>query len=296
MLIGARKVIKPPRISARGRTIIASEILTALDFPANNAANSDIRFKFNGTNLPSRTSFTAIWASCTNTSVTGYVTHCFWSHDVGVFQSNLYELGGHPYPANSAAVDGTGQTTNSGGGTGTTHYMEMAGLGGRDQISNPGTAVLTTKDATTWKRHALQATVVGSTVRHRYWPDIIGNSSNYFERTINTADLPSPSAPAFYWGTSDWRSGATGANTNDETPNGKLRGFVIVNDGGLTSTQIAAIAALDTNASVLSYLAGQSLSPWYVNMNPTPSDVTDKSSAGHNPAWANSLRPNSFNL
>ena len=30
---------------------------------------------------------------------------------------------------------------------------------------------------------------------------------------------------------------------------------------------------------------------WYINDNPTPTDVTDKSSAGHDPSWANSNRP-----
>lgn len=272
--------------------------LTALNFPANNAANSDIRFLFSGANLPARKASTILWASCSNSSITGYVTHCFFSHNVGAFQADNYELGGHPYPANSASVDGTGQSTDPGGGSGTTHYMEMAGLSARDQIAVPGSAVAATKDGATWKRHALQTTLInGDTeVRHRYWPDVIGDSTNYFERIVSNTGFPSPSAPAFYWGTSDWRSGSAGANTNDETPNGKLRAFCIVDSGALTNAQIAAISALNTDADVTSYLSGQSLTPWFINMNPTHTDVSDKSGAGHSPSWANSNRPSTVTL
>ena len=267
--------------------------LTALNFPANNAAGSDIRFLFSGANLPARKASTILWASCSNSSITGYVTHCFFSHNVGAFQADNYELGGHPYPANSASVDGTGQSTDPSGGSGTTHYMEMAGLVARDQIAVPGSAVLATKDGVTWKRHAMQTTLINSDtqVRHRYWPDVLGDSANYFERIVNVGDIPTPGAPAFYWGTSDWRSGSGGANTNDETPNGKLRAFCIVDSGALTNAQIAAISALNSDSAVVSYLSGQGLSPWYVNMNPTPTDVTDKSGNGRDPSWANALRP-----
>ena len=266
---------------------------TGLIFPANNAAGSDIRLLLDGANLPPRTACTVLWSSRSNSSITGYVTHLWFSHNVGAFQADNYEVGGHPYPANSASVDGTGQSTDPGGGTGTTHYMEMAGLSARDQIAVPGSAVLATKDGTTWKRHALQATLINSDtqIRHRYWPDVIGDSANYFERIVNVSGFPTPSAPAFYWGTSDWRSGSGGANTNDETPNGALRAFVIVNSGALTNTQIGAISALDSDASVLSYLSGQSLSAWYLNMNPTPTDITDKSGNGRNASWANGNRP-----
>ena len=30
---------------------------------------------------------------------------------------------------------------------------------------------------------------------------------------------------------------------------------------------------------------------WYSNINPTPTDVSDKSGAGHSPTWANANRP-----
>jgi len=36
---------------------------------------------------------------------------------------------------------------------------------------------------------------------------------------------------------------------------------------------------------------GSIQTPWYLNLNPTPTDVTDKSGSGHNPAWDGSDRP-----
>ena len=264
-----------------------------LMFAANNAANSDVRLKLNGSNLPSRTGVTVLWESMRNSSITGYVTDFWFAYDDGVFHADEYEVGGHPYPANSSSVDGTGQSTDPGGGSGTTHYMEMAGLGARDQISTPGTAVLATKDGVTRRRHALQIALINSNtqIQHRYYPSLLVDSTNYFERVTTAASLPSPSAPSCYWGTSDWRSGSGGADTNDETPNGMLRGFCIINSGSVSQAQMAAIAACETDAAVLAYLASQGLTAFFLNMNPTPTDITDKSGNGRNASWANALRP-----
>jgi hypothetical protein len=43
----------------------------------------------------------------------------------------------------------------------------------------------------------------------------------------------------------------------------------------------------------LSTSAGTS-SVWYLNINPTPTDITDKSGKGHNPSWVGSERPALF--
>jgi len=43
-------------------------------------------------------------------------------------------------------------------------------------------------------------------------------------------------------------------------------------------------------ASPLSTPAG-SMSIWYLNLNPTPTDITDKSGLGNNPEWVGSGRP-----
>ena len=42
--------------------------------------------------------------------------------------------------------------------------------------------------------------------------------------------------------------------------------------------------------SPLSTAAGQA-SIWYLNTNPTPNDISDKSGKGHHPVWVGSKRP-----
>ena len=42
--------------------------------------------------------------------------------------------------------------------------------------------------------------------------------------------------------------------------------------------------------SPLSTTAG-SAAVWYMNMNPTPNDIADKSGRGHHPTWAGNGRP-----
>ena len=52
-------------------------------------------------------------------------------------------------------------------------------------------------------------------------------------------------------------------------------------------------SSLLTLANVTSELAspGSVVTPWYLNLNPTPTDVTDKSGSGHNPLWDGASRP-----
>lgn len=54
---------------------------------------------------------------------------------------------------------------------------------------------------------------------------------------------------------------------------------------------VAVATKLTTNAAVIAYCSANSITPWYVNLNPTPSDISDKSGAGHDPAWLNANRP-----
>ena len=60
----------------------------------------------------------------------------------------------------------------------------------------------------------------------------------------------------------------------------------------LTDAQKGFVGSLQTDAEVLAACAANSMTiPWYLNMNPTPSDVTDKSGNGHHGAWHGTARP-----
>ena len=66
--------------------------------------------------------------------------------------------------------------------------------------------------------------------------------------------------------------------------NGIIRGIQIYS--GLLS-----VADIQSEiANPMSTTAGQSLI-WYLNVNPRPSDVTDKSGRGHNPSWDGTPAP-----
>jgi len=67
---------------------------------------------------------------------------------------------------------------------------------------------------------------------------------------------------------------------------------VQVYNAALTEAQIVALAAKDYDADVLSYCSANGIaSLWYLNMNWTLDDITDKSGAGHHPSWAGTARP-----
>jgi hypothetical protein len=91
--------------------------------------------------------------------------------------------------------------------------------------------------------------------------------------TSSGSSQPVASDPAIIIGDAPWNQGK-------EIPNAILRGFQFY-DVVLTPSQIAQEIASP----------GSVRTPWYLNLNPTPSDVTDKSGNGHSPAWVGPGRP-----
>jgi hypothetical protein len=91
--------------------------------------------------------------------------------------------------------------------------------------------------------------------------------------SANGNSKPAASDPAIIIGDAPW-------NPGKEIPNAILRGFQYY-DVVLTPAQIAQEIASP----------GSVRTPWYLNLNPTPSDVSDKSGNGHHPAWVGSGRP-----
>ena len=85
-------------------------------------------------------------------------------------------------------------------------------------------------------------------------------------------DRPQPD-PALIVGDAPW-------NPGHEIYYGILRGFQYY-DALLTPAQIAQEVASP----------GAVRRPWYLNLNPTPDDITDKSGSGHDPQWMTSNRP-----
>jgi len=283
----------PIRRGFHGSTAVVLQ-QSGLDFRAytNDAANSDIRLNWSGANLLPRTAQTG-FMDAFYVQQTGYYA-CVWNcHNDGTFHQDTYEVGFHPHPCTDGSVLGNGQRANAGGSTGTTHYFEIAGLGAQDYIATPGgSSLLVTKGV--WLRQIWIVEAVGGNYRHTFYPDALGalgNADFSIVQEIATGTLTSSSTPVFLLGCSPWTSSnfaSTGTGTtNNETPGCIMRNI------GLFDTALSISDARTEAAStgVTAASSGGSGHIWYINRNPTPSDITDKSAAGHTPSWANGNRP-----
>ncbi len=91
--------------------------------------------------------------------------------------------------------------------------------------------------------------------------------------TAENPSKPAASNPAIIVGDAPWNAGY-------EIPNAIIRGFQYY-DVKLTVSEIAQEIAAP----------GSVRRPWYLNLNPTPSDISDKSGNGHHPSWVGPGRP-----
>jgi hypothetical protein len=82
------------------------------------------------------------------------------------------------------------------------------------------------------------------------------------------------------WGDAPWAPG-------QEVWSGILRGIQIY------SNQLTIAEIMDEINAPLSTTNGQQ-NIWYLNVNPTPNDISDKSGRGNNPTWVGSLRPSLY--
>jgi len=101
------------------------------------------------------------------------------------------------------------------------------------------------------------------------WP----NTTTDIVTTDPNPSKPPASNPAIIVGDAPW-------NPGHEVPNAIIRGFQYY-DVKLTLSEIAQEIAAP----------GSVRQPWYLNLNPTPTDISDKSGNGHHPSWVGPLRP-----
>ena len=123
-----------------------------------------------------------------------------------------------------------------------------------------------------WYQQVATAELIGGNEVYTYYFNWPNTTTDVIEWT-HTQALPMVSDPAIIIGDAPWNQGK-------EIPNAILRGYQFY-DVVLTAAQIAQEIATP----------GSVRTPWYLNLNPTPSDVSDKSGNGHNPAWVGPGRP-----
>jgi len=247
-----------------------------LIFPSNGVAGSNIGIDFTSTAMVPRFSHTVIWKA-NYVQQSGYYAwawHCLSNNSWGT-GSSRWEFGTHPYPADGSH-DGSGYSTGGTGSSGTVHYHEIAN--GSDKISDGGSGLVVVKGS--WLSQARTCEQVSTNYVHKYYPDIDGNPSFVITWTEPVASVAADPGVKFRFGCSPWTASG---GTNDETPSGTFR-HLLQYDRALSLAEIQTKIALTSDDTTDADI-------WYSNINPTPTDVSDKSGQGHNPAWANANRP-----
>ena len=193
----------------------------------------------------------------------GYYTAFFWGNDDGqgteatfLWKGGVGDTyyGAHPYP-------------RGGFGDGTVHDWEIA-VQQFDPVNG-----LVVKDQ--WYTQVFTAFGDGTGKHHTFywnWPNTDASSIVTYTAPTTYGNV-NPPFPALTWGDAQW-------NPGNEVWNGVLRGFQFY-DAALNPIEIAAEIANP----------GSVRTPWYLNLNPTPTDISDKSGRGHDPAWVGNERP-----
>jgi hypothetical protein len=109
-----------------------------------------------------------------------------------------------------------------------------------------------------------------------YWD--LPDTSKRIEHVASAAyGNTNPPFPALTWGDAPW-------NPSGEIMNGVIRGIQIYSSAlSVGDVQNELVAPRSTSAGASSI--------WYLNLDPTPTDINDKSGAGHHPSWVGEGRP-----
>lgn len=243
----------------------------------NTDANSDIRLRWTGAALPPRYPITILY-KYKPIQQTGFYATFWYTAATEAFTGASYYNGGLPYPP--------------GGSGGTTHKWEVAHDGTDTQSSQDVVkGIFYNQGFTAARDGSLNLNYI------YYWAVDSGTTSTWQVTAQTTAaNLTSCTCTSTLTGGgnyimeaggSPWEKNTPGANQNDETLSGVMRDIQVY-DTILSAADIATEMATESNVA-LTAVGGRHL--WYSNVDPIPTDVTDKSGAGHDPAWANALRP-----
>ena len=248
---------------------------TGLEFPRNDQVpdGQTVRFKFANPHLnglpiygPGGAGVTYIF-KVRPKQHTGYYTTFFWGNDDGGGTLDTFTWHGgsadtyygmHPYPQDPT------------GSSGTVHNWEISV--DTFDIQNG----LVVKNA--WYTQAVRVWSDGSGKHHEFywdWPNTDAAHKVTWNSPASNNSVTPPS-PALTFGDAPWAPG-------QELCSCTLRGIQIYSSLlSLADIQSELVAPQSTAAGIASI--------WYKNINPTPTDISDKSGAGHNPSWVGSNR------
>jgi hypothetical protein len=237
---------------------------TGLDFPGSAAVETTLRFRFLNPLAPYPATY--IWCAYPRRQA-GYYTAFFWGNDDGrgTLDTFLWKpgrdadtyYGAHPYPDPPPG--------------GTQHNWEVS-IERQDFLGRP----------VVYDRWYVQAL--------RVWGDPLGKFHEFYWDLPNThtpyrvvrRSSPSwgnaaPPVPTLTWGDAPWAPG-------NEVWNGILRGIRVY------SVKLTLMEILREAVKPMSTRRGRA-NVWYLNMDPTPDDIADRSGRGHHPEWVGMERP-----
>ena len=243
-----------------------------LDFPGVEAAGGTIRFRF--TDPLHIYPATYIWRVKLR-SQAHYYTTFFWGND-GEFQwdttgflhwkrptSNTY-YGAHPYPYPSPNY------ARKFKGTVGPRFWEIA-VDGLDVLSKAEV------EYDRWHTQALRVWADREGKHHEFYWDL-PDTTRVIKHTVGGFyGNDYPPRPALTWGDAPWAPGK-------EVMHGVIRGIQIYSD----TLPLGVVMA--ESSMPLTTPEGQS-AVWYINLDPTPSDLSDHSGNGRIPEWVGPLRP-----
>lgn len=245
---------------------------TALGFSSNGDGGGTVQFRFTGAAMPNIVPLTII-RRVRHRQQTGFYTQYFHGRTDGSFTGDGTYHGCHPYP--------------NGGGSGTTHKWEVSAAGGDYVIDDNAYATDVVYD--TWFRQASVVQNIASVGQCKYYWDLGAGTDRVITDDLSgVAFSNSSNSPALIFGDAPW-------NENNERLSGDIRGIIIV-QAVLSAAHCSALSAFETDADVIAYCTANSITLWYVNVNPTPTDISDKSGAGHHPAFINANLPTQVDL
>ncbi len=238
--------------------------IQALDFPGSAAVAKTMRFRFD--NPLALHPATYIW-SCYPRRQAGYYTAFFWGNDDGKEDTRTFlwapkgaadsYYGAHPYPYPMRV--------------GKDHNWEISVL----QHDFVNGAV----DYDRWHLQAFRVWRDASGMYHEYFWDLpyTDRPRRVTYKTPRWWGNVMPPVPTLTWGDAPWAPGK-------EVWNGMLRGIQVY-ESCLSVGDILR----ETQQPRSTAQGARSL--WYLNLDPTPDDIADRSGRGHDPVWVGPERP-----
>jgi hypothetical protein len=262
---------------------VAQATITGLDWNGDPAGRRQLKWT-----APPFYPMTYLWRIYQRNQITRspndrYYTTFFYGND-GAFDwgagygESYY--GAHPYPVTAPSGDGKWEVS-----------ADANDFVTRDDASSS----YVTNDQ--WYRQAFRIyNPSGTNFEHKFWIDLPSTAtSNTITHTGTLARVTPPSPIVCVGQAPDNGSGLSwGGYTDWEEQNAIIRGWQMYN-ANVSEADIVTLSAANTDAEALSSASSLGLTPWYINMNWTVADTTDKSGAGNDPSWAGSERPTLWN-